>query len=130
MEKVLKFLKDAKVYYLATINDGKPDIRPFGTINMYNNRLYIQTGRVKNCYKQMKENENVSICAFLNGEWLRIDAKAVEDPTLEAEKSMLDSYPELQNMYKAGDGNTVVFYLKDVTATFSSFTKAPEVHKF
>lgn len=43
---------------------------------------------------------------------------------------MLDAYPSLQNMYSADDGNTEVFYFKDATATFSSFTKEPEVVRF
>ena len=43
---------------------------------------------------------------------------------------MLDAYPSLQNMYSADDENTEVFYLKNATATFSSFTHEPEVVKF
>ena len=44
--------------------------------------------------------------------------------------AMLDAYPSLQNMYSADDGNTEVFYFKNATATFSSFTNEPEVVKF
>ena len=43
---------------------------------------------------------------------------------------MLDAYPALQQMYSADDGNTEVFYLKNATATFSSFTKEPEIVTF
>ena len=54
----------------------------------------------------------------------------IEDDRREARQSMLDAYPSLQNMYSADDGNTEVFYLKNATATFSSFTHEPEVVKF
>jgi len=122
INETLSFLKEAKTYYLGTINNGKPDIRPFGTIHLYKNRLYFQTGKIKAVYKQLKENENINICSFLNGCWIRIDAKAIEDESFEANKSILDAYPELSGMYKAGDGNTTVFYLKDAHVRICSFT--------
>ena len=125
MEEVVKFLKEAETYYLGTVENGKPDIRPFGTVNIFEGKVYIQTGRNKNVYKQIKEDSNISICTFLNGKWIRIYAEAIEDDRIEAEEALLNAYPSLQNMYKAGDGNTVVFYLKNVTATISSFTEAP-----
>jgi MoxR-like ATPase len=53
-----------------------------------------------------------------------------EDERLEAKESMLDAYPSLKGMYSADDGNTEVFYFKNATATFSSFTSAPEVITF
>lgn len=130
MERVVKFLKDAGVYYLATVDGDQPRVRPFGTAHVFEGKLYIQTGKVKECSKQIHANPKAELCAFMNGEWLRIAGELVEDDRIEAKQSMLDAYPSLQAMYKADDGNTEVFYLKDATATFSSFTKAPEVVKF
>ena len=130
MQRVEKFLKDAGVYYLGTAEGDQPRIRPFGTIHIFEDKLYIQTGKVKEVSKQIHANPKVEICAFLNGDWLRVAGTLVEDERLEAKQSMLDAYPELQQMYAADDGNTEVFYFKDATATFSSFTKEPEVVKF
>ena len=130
MQRVEKFLKDAGTYYLGTVEGDQPRVRPFGTIHMFEDKLYIQTGKVKDVSKQIHANPKVEICAFLNGEWLRVAGTLVEDDRVEARQSMLDAYPDLQNMYKADDGNTEVFYIKDATATFSSFTKEPEVVKF
>ena len=70
------------------------------------------------------------MCAFKDGKWLRVAGELVEDDRVEARQSMLDAYPSLQNMYKADDGNTEVFYFKDAVATFSSFTDEPEVVRF
>ena len=130
MERVVQFLKDAEVYYLATTDGDQPRVRPFGTAHIFEGRLYIQTGKVKDVSKQIHANPKVELCAFRNGEWLRVAGKLIEDDRLEARESMLDAYPTLKGMYAADDGNTEVFYFEDATATFSSFTKAPEVVKF
>ena len=130
MERVAEFLKEAGVYYLATTDGDQPRVRPFGTAHVFEGRLYIQTGKVKDVSKQIHANPKVEICAFKNGEWLRVAGQLVEDDRLEAKVSMLDAYPDLKAMYSADDGNTEVFYFKDATATFSSFTKAPEVVTF
>lgn len=130
MERVYNFLKEAQTYYLATVEGNQPRVRPFGTINIFENKLYIQTGKVKPVSKQIHANPKAEICAFMNGEWLRVECELVEDDRLEAKEDMLKNYPELQAMYKADDGNTEVFYLKNAKATFSSFTKAPEVVEF
>jgi uncharacterized pyridoxamine 5'-phosphate oxidase family protein len=105
-------------------------VRPFGTVNIFEGKLYIQTGKSKNVSKQLAANGKAEICAFKNGEWLRVSGSLVEDDRVEAKQSMLDQYPSLQKMYSANDGNTQVLYFKNATATFSSFTKEPEVVKF
>ena len=130
MERVCKFLKDAGTYYLATVEGDQPRVRPFGTANIFEGRLYIQTGKVKPVSRQLMANPKAEICAFHNGTWVRIAGKLVEDDRVEARKSMLDAYPSLRKMYDENDGNTQVFYFKNATATFSSFTAAPETVEF
>jgi len=130
MERVVKFLKEAGTYYLATVDNDQPRVRPFGTAHIFEGRLYIQTGKSKDVSKQIHANPKVELCAFKDGEWLRVAGTLVEDDRREARQSMLDAYPSLQGMYSADDGNTEVFYLKDATATFSSFTKEPETVEF
>ena len=130
MDKVLKFLKDAETYYLATVEGDQPRVRPFGTAHVLEGKLYIQTGKVKDISKQLHQNPKAEICAFKNGEWLRVSGKLIEDDRNEARQSMLDAYPSLQKMYKADDGNTEVFYFENATAIFSSFTHEPQIIKF
>lgn len=130
MDKVLKFLKDAETYYLATVEGDQPKVRPFGTAHIFEGKLYIQTGKVKDVSKQLHQNPKAEICAFKNGEWLRVSGKLIEDNRNEARQSMLDAYPGLQKMYKADDGNTEVFYFENATAIFSSFTHEPQIIKF
>jgi uncharacterized pyridoxamine 5'-phosphate oxidase family protein len=130
MERVCKFLKDAGVYYLATVEGDQPRVRPFGTAHIFEGKLYIQTGKVKPTSRQLLANPKAEISAFHNGIWIRVAGELVEDDRLEAKKSMLDAYPNLRNMYDENDGNTQVFYFKNATATFSSFTAAPETVTF
>ncbi len=130
MNRVYDFLKAAGTYYLATAEGDQPRVRPFGTIDLFEGKLYFQTGKVKDVSRQIHANPKIEICAFKDGAWLRVAASAYADDRIEAQEHMLESYPMLKGMYKAGDGNTEVFYLKDATATFSSFGGAPETVKF
>ena len=130
MKRVYDFLKKAEVYYLATTEDDQPRVRPFGTINEFEGKLYIQTGKVKPTSRQIAANNTVEICAFCGGEWLRVSCELVEDDRTEAKKSMLDAYPNLRGMYDENDGNTQVFYMQNATAVFSSFGKTPETVTF
>ena len=130
MQEVVDFLKKAGTYYLATVEGDQPRVRPFGTAHEFKGKLYIQTAKSKPCSKQMAANTKVEICALDGGAWLRIEAKAINDDSVEAKQSMLDAYPMLKDRYSAEDPNTQVLYLKDAVATFSSFEGAPRVVKF
>ena len=130
MERVCKFLKDAGTYYLATVEGDQPRVRPFGTAHIFEGKLYIQTGKSKSVSRQLHANPKLEICAMQDGKWLRVEATAVEDVRREARVSMLEAYPELQSLYSPDDGNTEVWYLRNVTATLSSFEEPPKVYKF
>ena len=130
MQEVLDFLKTCGTYYLATVDGDQPRVRPFGTINIFEDKLYIQTGKVKEVSKQIQKNPKVELCGFAQGKWVRVAGELVRDDRIEAKKSMLDAYPSLQNMYSAEDDNTEVLYFKNATATFSSFTEAPRTVTF
>ncbi len=130
MDEVLDFLKKTQTYYIATVEGDQPRVRPFGTIHKFEDKLYIQTGRSKDVSKQIAANPKVEICAFADGDWLRVECTLVDDNRIEAEKSLMDDYEELKSMYQPGDGNTQVLYLKDATASFYSFTAPPRIVKF
>ena len=130
MQEVFDFIKKCGTYYLATIDGDQARVRPFGTVNLFDGKLYIQTGKIKDCAKQMIANPKVELCCFDGGQWLRLAGTVVLDERIEAKKAMLDNYPNLRRMYDENDGNTAVFYFKDATATFSSFTAEPKVVKF
>ena len=130
MQEVFDFLKSCGVYYLATVEGDQPRVRPFGTIDIFEGKLYIQTGKSKNVSKQIQANPKVELSAFADGKWIRVEGKLVRDDRVEAKAHMLDAYPNLKANYSAEDDNTEVLYFTDATATFSSFMDAPKVVKF
>ena len=130
MEEVYEFLKAAQTYYLATVEGDQPRVRPFGTAHVFEGKLYIQTGKVKEVSKQITANPKVELCAFMDGKWLRVAGKLVRDERVEAKAHMLDNYPSLKGMYSAEDDNTEVLYFENASATFSSFTEPPRTVNF
>lgn len=127
MNEVYEFIKECGVYYLATVEGDQPRVRPFGTIDLFEDKLYIQTGKVKNVSKQIQANGKAELCCFdgKTGKWLRLTGTLVRDDRVEAKKHMLDSYPNLRGMYSEDDDNTEVLYFKDAVATISAFTETP-----
>ncbi len=130
METVYDFLKNCGVYYIATLDGDQPRVRPFGTVDIFEGKLYFQTGKKKAVSKQLKLNLNFQISGMYNDKWIRLTGKAVYDDNIEAEKHMLAAYPELAHMYQPGDGNNEVYYISDATAEICSFTEALEVYSF
>ncbi len=131
MEEVFRFLQEAQTYYLATAEGNQPRVRPFGTVHIFEGKLYIQTGKGKNVAAQIAANPKAEICAMKGGEWIRVCGTLMEDDRPEAQESLLNAYPELRDRYTTGpEGNTVVYYFQDATATISSFTHDPVTISF
>ena len=130
MKEVQEFLKECGVYYLATIDNNKPRVRPFGTIEIFDNHLYIQTGKKKDVFKQIEKNNNVELCGFKDNRWIRVSGNLILDDRIEAKKDMLDKNPNLRNMYNENDDNTAVLYFESAQAIISSFTEEPKIINF
>ena len=130
MEEVYEFLKKCGTFYIATIDGDQPRVRPFGAVNIFEGKLYIQTGKSKNVSKQMQINPKVEISAFMDGTWIRLEGTVVRDDRREAKASMLDANPMLRSMYSEDDDNTEVLYFDKAKATFCSFTDAPRTVEF
>ena len=130
IQKVYDFLNEAETYYLATVDGDQPRVRPSGTVLLSDGKIYIQTGKVKDVSKQLAANPKAEICAFKNGEWIRVSGELINDDSHDVKVAMLEKMPQLKAMYSADDDNMQVLYFKNATATFSSFTAAPETVKF
>ncbi|GHV57933.1 pyridoxamine 5'-phosphate oxidase [Synergistales bacterium] len=132
VREVYDFIKGCNNYYLATVEGDQPHVRPFGSLAIFEGKIYFQTGKVKSVSKQISVNPKIEICAFDNkGKWVRVQAIAVNDDRRTAKQFLIDTMPGLEKMYSADDDNTQVLYLKDATAVFYSFTEEkPKVIKF
>lgn len=130
MKEVMEFIKEAGVYFLSTIDEDKPRVRPFGTLEIFEDHLYIQTGKNKDVFKQIEKNNNVELSAYKDGRWIRVSGKLIIDDRVEAKKYMLDQNPSLRSMYDENDNNTIVLYFENRKAIISSFTEEPKVIEF
>ena len=130
LKRIVDFLDDAQTYFLATVEGDQPRVRPFGTALLYEDRLYIQTGKIKAVSHQLAINPKAEICAFKDGKTLRICGELINDDTREVKVLMLEKMPILRPMYNEDDGNMQMLYFKNATATFTSFGGKPEVIKF
>ncbi|MEL7568268.1 MAG: pyridoxamine 5'-phosphate oxidase family protein [Dehalobacterium sp.] len=131
MNEVFEYLKNCGTFYLATIDGDQPRVRPFGAVDIFEGKIYIQTGNIKKVFAQMKKNPKIEISGMAKeGSWIRIEATAIQDDSMKARQHMLDANPTLKSMYAADDGNCEVLYLKDATATIASFTEEHKVIKF
>ena len=119
MKEVQEFLKSCGVYFLATMDGDQPRVRPFGTAEIFENHLYIETGKKKDVFKQIEKNNKVEICAFKDSKWIRVSGELV-----------VDQNPYLRRMYDENDDNTVVLYFKSAKAIISSFTEEPKIIEF
>jgi uncharacterized pyridoxamine 5'-phosphate oxidase family protein len=105
MNEVYEYLKKCGAFYLATTDGNQPRVRPFGALDIFEGKIYIQTGNVKKVFKQMKINPKIEICGMADKEtWIRIEASAIPDDRIEARQHMLDANPRLKSRYSADDG--------------------------
>ena len=131
MNEVYEYLKKCGIFYLATTEGDQPHVRPFGALTIFEDKVYIQTGNIKNVFKQLKEDPKIEICTMdQDGTWIRIQATVVQDDRIQARQHMIDENPTIKSMYAADDGNCEVLYLKDATATFYSFKLEPKIVTF
>ncbi len=130
IEKIYQYLEETHTYFLATMEGDQPRVRPFGTALLYDGKLYIQTGRIKPVSHQIAANPKAEICACKGASWLRIAGELVNDDRREVKEAMLEKMPSLKAMYSVEDGNMQMLYFQNATATFSSFTEAPETIQF
>ena len=128
--KAQQFLKQCGTYFLATVEGDQPRVRPFGTAEIFEGKLYIETGKVKDIYKQLLANPKAEISACCGPQWIRIACELIPDDRVEAKKDMLDKNPSLRAMYDENDANCIVLYCRNAVATIASFTTAPETFTF
>ncbi len=132
MKKTLEFIKKCGVFYIATVEDDQPRVRPFGAVMEWDGKIYLCTGKAKPVYQQITKNPKIEICCTSpdGGSWLRLSAEAVPDERREAKSAFLDASPSLRSMYSEDDGNFAVLYLKNATSTIASFSARAETEQF
>lgn len=129
MNEILKFITDAKIFYIATIEGDKPKVRPFGFAMEYEGKLYFCTSSEKDVSKQLISNPNFEACTMSEkGQWIRLKGKAVFDSSSDAKAKAFEILPSLANIYKSTDNPIFqVFYVEEGEAILYSFSETPRI---
>jgi len=125
MNKITEFLNKSGTFYLATIENNKPRVRPFGA--EFEGKIYICTNNQKDVFTQILVNSNVEISSMVDDKWIRLEGKLSIDNREEAKKAMLEANPPLRSMYNENDGIFEVLYFTEATAKICSFTSEPDI---
>lgn len=127
LEKVVRYLENAQIFYLATTDGDQPKCRPIGFQMVHNGRLYFGVGTFKEVYRQMQKNPKVELCASDGQGFLRLTGKAVFDGDPALAEAALNAAPMLRDIYNAQTGYALgVFHLEEAAAAFHSMLKAEE----
>jgi uncharacterized pyridoxamine 5'-phosphate oxidase family protein len=124
MNKATELLKEAKTFYIATVEGDQPRVRPFGATAEIDGKTYICMNNKKEVFKQILANPKVEICAMIGGKWFRMTGTLVRDDRFEARAAFLEQTPI--PMYKPDDGLYEVFYFSEVHGTIESFSEPKE----
>lgn len=126
MNKKVEELKKVKIFYVATIDNDQPRVRPFSSVSEFEGNAYLCTGKQKEIYKQISKNPKVELSGMYDGgSWLRVSATLVEDDRIEAQEAVLNDPTGPSQLYTAGDNKFVVYRLTDVKAFKYNFYAAP-----
>ena len=90
MNKIVEELKKVGTFYIATVENDQPRVRPFSSVTEFEGNAYLCSGNQKEVYKQIMANPKIELCGMSkDGEWIRISAVAVVDERIEAQEVML-----------------------------------------
>lgn len=129
IEKVYDFLKKAGTFYLATVENDQPRVRPYGAMLFFEGKIYIMAFGKTNATRQIAANNKAEICAF-KGQTLRIECSLIEDNRQEVGTALVNQMPVLKDALGEHGENGVMYYLADATASFYKMMELEETIKF
>lgn len=127
MKEVIKLLNENPIGALATIDNGKPKVRPFGFMFEENGKFYFCTANTKEVYKQLKE---VPIIQFTttSKEFVtaRISGEIKFSNDLQIKERIINSNDLVKSLYQTADNPTFeIFFLETGEAVLSDFSGQP-----
>lgn len=126
MNKVVEFLKDNPVQYLATVGrDGKAKCRPFMFAGELEGKLWFCTSNQKDVYQDMQENPEIEISVSSpDYAWIRLHGRAVFENNRAAKEMCLEN-PIVKGQYGEADTIFEVFYLREPHGVIADFSGNP-----
>ncbi|WP_373213535.1 pyridoxamine 5'-phosphate oxidase family protein [Ruminococcus sp. 5_1_39BFAA] len=114
MKKVIEFLSENPVQYLATVGrDGKAKCRPFMFAGEMDGKLWFCTNNTKDVYKDMLENPEIEISVSSPSyAWIRLHGKAVFENNMAAKEMCIANPIVFRQRLEADFGQESVLYHK------------------
>ena len=127
MQSVIDFLKTNSTGFLATLEEGKPKVRPFQFMLEEGGRLYFCTNSTKEVYRQLVTEPHVEFSsASPEFAWVRLSGEAEFVNDLAIKSRVLESHDLVKMIYQnASNPIFEVFFLKNAKATLDDFTDNP-----
>lgn len=125
MKEVLSILNDrSAIGYLATVDDGKPRVRPWGFMFEENGRLYFCTASTKDVYKQLTTVPYIEFSKTTKDMvWVRVSGEIKFDEDIKKKEKIFENAPGLEKLYKSPDNPIFkIFYLEHGKATIDNFS--------
>jgi len=121
MSKTYEFLKKCGTFYVATVNENAPAVRPFGAVMEYEGELYISTAKYKDVYNQFIKSEIIQIIALKaeTRDWIRINGKAVETQDMDTKQAMLDACPNLAKRFDRDNKHYALFRITEMSSSMN-----------
>lgn len=127
MKKVVEFLQENPVQYLATVGrDGAAKCRPFMFAGELDGKLWFCTNTTKDVYRDLQENPRIEISVSSpDYAWIRLHGTAVFEDSKEA-KEMCMANPIVKGQYGSADNPVfTVFYLDGAHGVIADFSGNP-----
>lgn len=130
IEKVDKYLEEAKMFFLATADGDQPKCRPLGLHILYDDKIYFGIGDFKEVYNQMQSNPKVEIVASKGEDILRYYGVAKFEDNPEVLDICWKILVDLKPLYDENGWNMKLFYIDDATAEFRNMLSVEESYNF
>lgn len=129
MKEVLAILNDrSTIGYLATVDEGKPRVRPWTFMLEENKRLYFCTASTKNVYKQLTKVPYIEFSITTKDMvWVRVSGEIKFDDDIKMKEKVFERAPMAKKLYKSPDNPIFkIFYLEHGKATIDDYSPNPQ----
>ena len=132
ISKTMEFLKGSMPFFVATVEQGLPRVRPTGVVTFFQDKIWFHVGQSKGVYQQILQDPHVEIVSVgKDREWIRISGEAtcVDDEAVS--NQALDARPHLKSMYNEKTGQKLGnFYFEHALVELSKADGTVEMYKW
>jgi uncharacterized pyridoxamine 5'-phosphate oxidase family protein len=127
MKEIIEFLTVNPMGVLATVDGGRPRVRPWGFMFAEGSRLWFCTSNTKEVFRQLKESPAVEFCTTSKDMvTVRVSGEVRFSQDMEVKKAIIAKSELVRSIYKTADNPIFeVFCLDHGKAARSDFSGQP-----